>query len=725
LLEPRPRDACGVTQPAQPDALDEVLREAGLDRCSLGVTAQEWSIMGSLLQNDPTRLPWFLPVHDEALRAPPFARGLVDRLDRALTSASKASPVADALRTGELLLGGTALERRCVVPFELDARQPLAEAVARVVETFGGAPDRAALEAAASGVPLDVQRVFAEVVLAAGEAEAAFRVAIEGLDADDLKDLARLPGFTLRSRRGPPSMNARARSLYGTRLRLAAMSEAAVRLASRIEAAKLTAHAGARGFAFDADTPIGKVILRDAEPQTHAVSGAVLAFLDTGGDDTYRFGAGAVDGTAPESQGSHVSVAIDLAGRDSYGYVEVPSVGDTSPMGVRRLPADAGGRLSATPNPAEGDGAVSLSEVPRQGAARLGIGMLFDLGAEGDRYRSLRFSQGYAAAGVGVLFDAGGDDVYEGEAAVQGAAHFGLGMLLDVQGKDRYRAYSQAQGFAQVRAAGVLYDGDGDDVYDVDHGDPAEGGDPLYWTIQIPGKANNSFAQGASWGRRAPQTATDTLDMGGGVGLLRDRRGNDGYTASVQAQASGYWFGTGILADGAGDDRYDGRYYVQAAGAHFALALFLEDGGNDQYNQRITPKATSIGVGHDFTTALHLDFGGNDVYRGPGLSLGAGNANGIGLLINVGGDDVYRAPGEPGLGAANLSSEVNTSAARRSVRTTGIFLDVGGRDSYEMTSNVPRGNDMRWRNNREPPASNLTTEHGAGLDVEGKTVALP
>ena len=258
----------------------------------------------------------------------------------------------------------------------------------------------------------------------------------------------------------------------------------------------------------------------------------------------------------------------------------------------------------------------------------------------------------------------------------------------------------------------------------IDGGDPVDGGDPLYWTIQIPGKANNSFAQGAAWGRRAPGSGDD-FNMSGGLAILRDRRGNDVYVASVQAQGSGYWFGTGILADGAGNDSYDARYYVQGAGAHFALALFLEDGGDDRYNQVLTPKATSIGVGHDFTVAWHIDLGGNDVYRAPGLSLGSGNANGIGVLINIGGDDIYRAASEPTLGAANLSSEVSDSATRRAVATSGIFIDIGGRDTYDLISTVTRGDGAAWTNNREPPATGLTTEHGAGLDRATGSVSLP
>ena len=218
--------------------------------------------------------------------------------------------------------------------------------------------------------------------------------------------------------------------------------------------------------------------------------------------------------------------------------------------------------------------------------------MLFDLGQDADDYRSLRLSQGFGAAGVGVLFDAGGDDRYEAESASQGAGYFGVGLLLDAGGNDVYRVYSQAQGFGAPRGVGLLYDRAGNDQFLSDNGDPADGGDPLYWTIQIPGKANNSFTQGAAWGVR-----DNDNPMSGGLGVLRDRDGDDVYVSSVQAQASGYWFGTGILADAAGNDRYDGRYYVQSAGAHFGLSLFVDDQGDDRDHQQLREISVDRGEG--------------------------------------------------------------------------------------------------------------------------------
>jgi hypothetical protein len=214
--------------------------------------------------------------------------------------------------------------------------------------------------------------------------------------------------------------------------------------------------------------------------------------------------------------------------------------------------------------------------------------------------------------------------------------------------------------------------------------------------------------------------------MSGGLGILRDRAGDDAYQASVFAQATGYWFGTGILADAAGQDRYDGLWYVQGAAAHFALCLFLDDAGDDLYDQTLTPAATSIGVGDDFSVAWHIDSGGSDVYRAPALSLGAGNANGLGALVNIGGDDQYHAAGEPTLGVGNLSSAVDGDPSRRAVPTVGIFVDVGGRDTYDVPSSpIARGDDTAWTDVGEPPDAGITSEHGAGVDRADGGVSLP
>ncbi len=710
----KPGDAtCPVAMPGAKDSFDEALAAAGLDRCTLQYTAKDWSVYPSSLARDAYRLPWFDEIHDYPARVPAFGRLLADGLDERATSPL---PVTGALQVAAFAFGSKAAP--CAPLFDVDAEQPLARAVAKVARDAGGDADDAALEADAADVPRPLQEALAQVVLAAGEAHAAWNDFARDFSPADMMALGKMHAMFLRSIKGPPAItDPKIQTLLSRRFDAGILVEKAAVLALRIERARLGRFVGARGFSFEQETPLGRVVVRDGADHVHEQGSHVLLLVDAGGDDRYLYPAGAVD--AVQSKLHHVGLAIDLGGRDEYGYTPVPD-----PADGKRLPSDGSRRLEPSGPVAEDDGPVSLSETLRQGAARLGFGMLFDFGADGDRYRSLRLSQGYAAAGVGVLFDEGGDDVYEGEAGVQGASHLGVGLLLDAAGNDEYRAFSQTQGFGGVRSVGILYDAQGDDRYVADNGDPADGGDPLYWTPQRPGKGNNSFAQGSAWGRRSP--SSDNVDMSGGLGVLRDRKGNDTYVSSVQTQGSGYWFGTGVLADGEGDDSYDARYYVQGAGAHFAMALFFEGGGNDRYNQTLTPTATSIGVGHDYTVAWHLDLGGNDVYRAPVLSLGSGNANGVGILVNVGGDDVYRAAAEPSIGAASFSAEWHEACAPcHAVATTGIFLDVGGNDTYEVASStLSRGNGKAWENRRSPSDYGVV-EHSAGVDRDDGTVTLP
>ncbi|MGH7320492.1 MAG: hypothetical protein ACRELA_12815 [Candidatus Rokuibacteriota bacterium] len=192
--------------------------------------------------------------------------------------------------------------------------------------------------------------------------------------------------------------------------------------------------------------------------------------------------------------------------------------------------------------------------------------------------------------------------------------------------------------------------------------------------------------------------------------------------ASIFAQGSGYWFGTGILQDGGGNDTYDGLWYVQGAAAHMAMAWFADEGGDDRYNQRLTPRASSLGVGHDLGVAMHLDLGGDDVYRGAGLTLGAGSDQGLGLFINVGGDDVYDGPAGVGFGS---TSGAALTTSRLGEPTYGFFIDVGGTDRYRSPDRpVGVTNDAIWLGHVSPghvPGS----AKGAGGDDGAGTVSLP
>ena len=719
--------ACPVELPKKKDLLDEALDKLKLDRCKAVFTEADKKIFGSnydIIWGDAFRLPWFDEVHSAALNGPPFARQMVAQADTAMAGKQ---PVTSALAVAAHYAGHGATV--CLMPFTPAAKDPLAHAVIALIKGAKGSPNEAEIIKQAAGVPLEMQRALSPVVQAIADAAAARDLALKSAD---LGKTASSPGVDLqtlysyaasinitpyKSGKSMAPTQKWVRNLLAGKdkgFKYGVLYKAAIKLAATVENANLSRFAGKQA-AFNVDTPLGRIIIAGPkdhtyDPQDKKVGKSLALLVETGGAETYRIPAGATAG--PQNP---VSVLVDLGGKDSYGYKTVPSSLDG-----KRLPSDEDGRRDGTAGSQAGP--VSLSETSRQGAARLGIGLLFDLGSEGDSYTSLRMSQGFGSLGVGVLYDAGGADVYKGENGVQGAAVHGIGLLLDAGGDDSYATYHQSQGYAYVKGVGFLYDRAGSDTYFADPGDPTQGGDPLYYSPQLPGKGNSSFTQGAGFGRRAPGTSADYYYMSGGLGMLRDLSGDDKYTCSVFGQGTGYWFGAGILADAAGNDAYDGLWYVQGSDAHFALAVFWDDKGDDTYNGKLKPKATSIGVGHDFSVGWHLDLAGDDTYRAPGLSLGSGNDNGIGIMVNLGGKDTYDTQGKRTLGGASIGSS-GASGARAGVINLGLFVDTGGTDSYTISGTTEDRNNKSWVY-KSTNTGNTTKEWGAGLDGTG-TVSLP
>ncbi|MEK6606035.1 MAG: hypothetical protein AABZ30_00070 [Myxococcota bacterium] len=683
---------CPNTMPPAPDRLDEALALVGLDRCTLAFTEDEWDYFPNSIRADDFRLPFFDAVHDAPLRAPPWAGRVVQGLDDA---AASDAPVARAIQLAADRLGHGAAEI-CAPPA---AATTLADALVAI-----GA-DGDDLAKALADVPSDLASALVPIVEAIAFAAAARDAAIAAWSRDPEELYETVTTLVLRHGQdlAIDVADDAVRDFLAGGMDYAALYKAAAALALAVERADLGRFSGATGFDIDLETPLGRVLVRDAADHVHEPASyrdPVALLVDTGGDDLYRVPAGA---TARFDR--PVSVAVDLGGADEYAYEEEPASSDDG-----RLVSDTWGRFSGY--------AASASMVERQGAARLGIGLLFDLGGGDDRYRSLRMSQGFAALGVGALYDDGGDDVYEAEAAAQGSALFGIGLLLDAgDGADEYRAYTMSQGFGYVRGLGALHEAGGDDAFLCDSGDPAIGGDTLYFSPQLPDRANSSFCQGAGFGRRDDAQG---FYMSGGIGLLRDAAGDDRYEAGVFAQGAGYWFGAGVLDDASGDDTYDGFWYVQGSGAHMALDVFRDRAGADAYNHVFAPVATSIGVGHDFTVSFHLDEGGDDDYVAPGLALGAGNEQGFGFFFNVGGNDRYAVPADRSLGAANAGGY----EPRFAIKTIGVFIDLGGADAYTIGGAEIARDDATWTQNAaaDPETAN---EHGAGVDASAGELLLP
>lgn len=701
---PFPSGACSAPRPPQPDAVDEALATMGLDRCTIGLPRAQ-SRQGLMDITDPRKLPDFEALLENPLRLPAYGAETAKWLDDAVRGET---PVASAIVAAAVRRGTPVQDCPDPAWFTLDESD--ATPLATVALELDPDRDGEAMRAELAAVPRDLQRALVPIVRAMRQANDDV-LAARNLTPAQLAQLRLTPPWLLQNDAIQWSKPLVAAT---DGVNVGAIVTAAARLATVIETAHLARFAGLEVPDIDIDTPLGAIVLRGPAAHTYlpgTKAEKALLVLDTGGDDVYRVPVAAA---TPDHA---VSVAIDLGGKDLYGYVEKPTPEDAK---GERLPDDGSKRA----------GGRTLSTTLREGAALFGIGLLFDYGAGDDTYRSLTASQGAAFFGVGVLFDEGGNDEYTAEALSQGAAAWGIGLLLDRAGNDEYTLYNQGQGFGFTLGVGALVDEAGDDVY---FADPGEGsgltGDAIYANAQLPGptlKGNTSMVQGAGYGHR-PDSPDRGYPFAGGLGILRDASGSDRYTCSVFGQATSFALGIGMLLDGAGDDTYEGLWYVQGANAHTSVAYFFDGAGNDKYNPTFPVAATSIGVGHDLSVALHVDLGGDDEYGAPGLSLGSGNANGVGILVNAGGNDVFRARGQPALGGAS-STEILGDPYRKAFPTVGLFVKAGGNATYEIAGADAGYGGQSWSFRANASAGDggaPVPEKSAGVDRPTGTASLP
>ncbi len=537
----------------------------------------------------------FQPESLAALRAAPeaarcFEAGAAEVFD---AIGASAHPVASAIVRAAALAG----EPVEVLPFEAVAIEPALAAVCERTdcgEAKGALPD----DLAAAMAP--VLWAIADGLEARGERDASQDDGGRGAEW-----WRRYPGngliFDPDAEGYDPARAVDRAYLVGGRARLYG---AAARIAYAVESVDWSPFVGRMSIRFDLETAAGVIRVRDGAPDRYQESEPTLLLVDLGGDDVHR------DEVASNLSGANaVSVTIDLAGDDDYGFD-----GD-----ARRFEGD------------ERFGPISLSNAFRQGAARNGVAMLFDEAGD-DVYRSLRGSQGYAQQGVGVLFDREGDDLYEAEAVSQGAAQFGIGLMIDLAGSDRYRSVYASQGFGFAGGVGLAFDASGADAWTCDDGATGE----LYRSAQLPGHANTSLCQGAGYGLRSDDPI---VAMSGGLGVLRDREGDDSYRAGVFAQGTGYWQGVGLLSDGGGDDRYDALYYAQGSAVHYAAGVLIDHGGDDVRGASLVSQGYSLGAGYDYGLGVLFDLDGRDEARFTGMSVGAASTVGVGLYYDRAGDD--------------------------------------------------------------------------------------
>jgi HEAT repeat protein len=320
-----------------------------------------------------------------------------------------------------------------------------------------------------------------------------------------------------------------------------------------------------------------------------------------------------------------------------------------------------------------------------------------------DHYLSHRlFSQGAAVFGCGVVYDLDGNDVYQAGHYAQGAAIFGTGVLRDFVGRDVYDAGFYAQGAGHY-GIGMLMDGEGNDCYRsfcYAQGFAGTRGYGLLADI----KGNDLYYAGGRY-KHEPLLPREYRsfaqgfaigvrpDAGGGIGFIADFQGNDFYNAEVFAQGTSYWYSLGMLYDEEGFDHYTAAQYSQGAGIHLSVGALVDEEGNDSYFSRLGP---SQGEGHDLSVGVLVDRGGDDGYYASG-GQGIGLTNSVGLFIDQDGNDWYMA-------SESLISQGSSNWAR-GFGGIGVFLDLAGRDWYPGR-NVA-GDEQRWTKGT----------YGSGIDL--------
>jgi hypothetical protein len=105
-----------------------------------------------------------------------------------------------------------------------------------------------------------------------------------------------------------------------------------------------------------------------------------------------------------------------------------------------------------------------------------------------------------------------------------------------------------------------------------------------------------------------------------------------------------------------------------------------------------------MAFGHDFSVSLLLNRGGNDEYNIPeGDGLGYSINRSVVMLIDTAGDDSYRTKegNKPGFARFDrrFADYDTTHTYFAEASALGLFLDVGGTDSYEVAE---AANDSVW-----------------------------
>ncbi len=669
-----------------------------------GGPGDEWYYNGQL------QLPEYASYwRNDHLYMPEYTQGIVDSLETGADSIDAIVAWADdrfGLSSGLPSFTPT-----------IDPSEPLAEAVISLMEEIGDEPNETQIRNDASDVPLGLQQEVARILQ---HIEEAIPYRNDGLNdmgiAANLSEYYSWAHWILVRCSGSVTDHTVSGEMRN-------MVRAARLVAAGVDDALANGFGSVGGtYDFTVDTSAGRIVVNDTGADSYD-NRDYLLIVDAGGNDTYTAPAG-----ANNSADNGISVCLDLDGSDVHNRIDDP------------LDVD---RVNNPPN----------DNTSQQGVGRCGVGMLVDIGADGDQYSSVRLSQGLGIYGIGVLYDDGGSDSYNAEALSQGASFNGIGILADLGGSDDYYMYAYGQGFGFVLGVGVLYDGGAD----VDNYHAEREYDPVLNDYQSPQNTekNGNFCQGAGFGLRGS-------DIAGGLGLIYDGGGNDSYYGGVFCTGTAYFFSTGIVYDAGGDDTYATQWYGCSGNAHQSACILMDKAGDDSYENL---QSCGVGSGHDVSVAWVIDEAGDDIYNGAGHSLGASNECGAGYLVDFDGTDQYNLVGGAGsastLGRGYFSNElVNDAWEMHWYRNThyynfGFFVDCGGdEDIYDakfadiptlepfnyswddpVEIHIAAGNGLIWvrgsyvnglQNPGNPPDptgpnSYWSNEYGCGIDADGGT----
>jgi len=200
------------------------------------------------------------------------------------------------------------------------------------------------------------------------------------------------------------------------------------------------------------------------------------------------------------------------------------------------------------------------------------------------------------------------------------------------------------------------------------------------------------------------------------------------------SQGLGYWYGTGLLWDGQGNDLYESVYFTQGSGAHFAIGALIDESGDDRH-VLLENAGAALGFGWDVVNAFLIDRGsGNDSYEAKIISFGLAEVRSNAFFLDEGGDDTYILDaGTQGFGDVDERPEYTapktTSTFTFELTQVGIFLDLGGKDTYlrtpkegERAADPNAGDGKRWNLRARDPAALHGFNVSYGADVEGMTL---